>query len=103
VSNFDYKVDISITLKTAYKLADTRYNRDKLILELNDIERELVDRIQEEIRKLKMQVMQGGRMPQSKIPEWDALLTYQDGDKVMYNGVEVIMGNTTGVISGEKD
>lgn len=40
---------------------------------------------------------------QFKIPEWDASLTYQAGDKVMYNGVEVIMGNTTGVISDERE
>lgn len=61
MSNFDYKMDISITLKIENKLADTQYNRYRLQSELDDIERELVDEVQEEIRKLKMQVVQGGR------------------------------------------
>lgn len=61
MNNFDYTMDISITLKTEGMLADTQYNRAKLCYELDDIERELVDKLQEEIRKLKIQVMQGGR------------------------------------------
>lgn len=62
MSNFDYKMDISITLKTENKLADTQYNRDNLLFELNYIEDDLLDKVRDEIYELKMQVRQGGRL-----------------------------------------